>query len=249
MIINSENELVALKRIGKIVAEAREEMLKAVRPGITTMELDLIGEKILSFYGAKSAPKYEYNFPGATCISINDEAAHGIPGARIINEGDSVNIDVSAVLDGYFSDTGATIVVSPTSNNIKQQLCNCSKQALNKAIMKAKAGTKINQIGRTIFNEARKNGFTVIKDLTGHGIGKSLHEDPENILNYFDINDSSILKDGSVLAVETFISNGAEHIFQDTNGWTYKTPDKSIVAQFEHTIVVTKGEPIILTTI
>ncbi|GKU24887.1 type I methionyl aminopeptidase [Clostridium folliculivorans] len=249
MIINSESELEALRRIGKIVAEAREEILKAVRPGISTIELDLIGEKILSSYGAKSAPKYEYNFPGATCISINDEAAHGIPSTRLINEGDSVNIDVSAVLDGYFSDTGATIVVSPNANNIKQKLCDCSKQALDKAIMKAKAGSKINQIGRTIFNEARRNGFTVIRDLTGHGIGKNLHEDPENILNYFDINDSCILTDGLVLAVETFISTGAEHIFQDTNGWTYKTPDKSIVAQFEHTIVVTKGKPIILTTI
>ncbi|WP_160671936.1 type I methionyl aminopeptidase [Clostridium sp. C8-1-8] len=248
MIINSDNDLTSLRKIGKIVAEAREEMLKAVRPGIATKELDMIGEKILSSYGAKSAPKYEYDFPATTCISINEEAAHGIPGSRIIREGDSVNIDISAVLDGYFSDTGATIVVSPASE-IKKQLCDCSKLALSKAIMKAKAGSKINQIGRAIFNEAHSNGFTVIRDLTGHGIGKKLHEAPENVLNYFDVNDNTILKNGLVLAVETFISTKAEHVMQDTNGWTYKTPDNSFVAQFEHTIVITKGEPIILTAI
>lgn len=248
MTIGSEKDLLALKRIGRIVALAREEMLKAVRPGITTKELDLIGENILAYYGAESAPKHEYNFPGSTCISINDEAAHGIPGSRIIAEGDSVNIDVSAVLDGYFADTGATTVVNP-AHSIKNELCNCSVTALNKAISKAKAGTRINQIGRAIYNEAKSKGFTVLKDLTGHGIGRKLHEQPDNIFNYFDIRDDLILNEGLVLAIETFISTGAEYTYEHRNGWTYKTPNKSIVAQFEHTVVVTKGEPIILTAV
>lgn len=247
MTISSKSDLIALKKIGNIVAQAREEMIKAVKPGVTTKELDMIGQKVLSYYDAKSAPKHEYNFPGTTCISINDEVAHGIPGTRVITEGDTVNIDVSAVLNGYFADTGATVVVEPAPT-IKKELCDCSISALHKAIKKAKAGTRINQIGRAIYNEAKSKGFTVIRDLTGHGIGRKLHEEPDYILNYFDIRDNCILNEGLVLAIETFISTGAENIIEDKNGWTFKTPDKSIVAQFEHTVVVTKGEPIILTT-
>ncbi|KPU43301.1 methionine aminopeptidase 2 [Oxobacter pfennigii] len=248
MTIGSQQDLVALKNIGSIVAEAREEMLMAVKPGITTKELDMIGLKVLSRYGAVSAPKHEYNFPGVTCISINDEVAHGIPGSKVIEEGDMVNVDVSAVLNGYFADTGASVVVEPASS-IKNKLCECSLSALHKGIGKAKAGTKINQIGRAIYNEARSKGFTVIRNLTGHGIGRKLHEAPDYILNYCDILDTRILNDGLVLAIETFVSSGADRIIEDKNGWTYRTPDKSLVAQFEHTVVVTKGEPVVLTAV
>ncbi|MCG8483371.1 MAG: type I methionyl aminopeptidase [Clostridia bacterium] len=246
MSIDSEKDLIALKRIGKIVSLAREEMKKAVKPGITTAELDDIGEKVLSKYGARSAPKCECNFPKATCISLNDVAAHGIPGSLVIKEGDTVNIDVSAELDGYFGDTGATVPVGKVSA-IKKSLIECSRTALKKAIEKATAGSRINQIGRTINNEARKYGFTVIKNLAGHGIGRRLHEEPNDILNYCDKLDRRILNNGIVLAIETFISTGAEYAFQEKDGWTLKTPDGSFVAQFEHTIVVTRNEPIILT--
>lgn len=246
MSIDSEKDLIALKKIGKIVAMARDEMIKAVEPGITTAELDEIGEKVLSKYGAKSAPKCECDFPKATCISLNDVAAHGIPGSVVIQEGDTVNIDVSAELDGYFGDTGATIPVGAVST-IKNNLIECSYSALNKAIKKAKAGAKINQIGKAISNEAREYGFTVIKNLAGHGIGKKLHEEPYDIINYCDKLDKRILKSGTVIAIETFISTKAEYAVQQDDGWTLKTPDGSFVAQFEHTIVVTKDEPIILT--
>jgi methionyl aminopeptidase len=248
MSIDSEKDLLALKKIGRIVALAREKMTKAVKPGMTTKELDIIGEKILSQYGAQSAPKYEYGFPGSTCISINDEVAHGIPGPRVIHEGDLINIDVSAELDGYFADTGTTIIVNP-STTLKQNLCNCSMKALYKGIEKAKAGSKINQIGRAIYNEARNHKFTVIKNLTGHGIGRRLHEHPHNIPNYYDSWANEILTDGLVLAVETFISSKAEFVIDSDNGWSLKTPDNSLVAQFEHTIIVTRNEPIILTTV
>lgn len=246
MSIETEFDLIGLQNIGRIVALARDKMLKAVAAGITTKELDEIGEKVLLQYGAKSAPKHEYGFPGVTCISINDEAAHGIPGPRYIKEGDSVNIDVSAVLEGYYADTGATVVVGNTAP-IKSALCECSRSALQKGIDKARAGARINQIGKAINNEARSKEFKVIRNLTGHGIGRRLHEEPEYILNYFDIRDSKILKEGLVLAVETFVSTGAEYVYQDSDGWTLKTPEGSIVAQFEHTIVVTKNQPIILT--
>ncbi|MBB6218823.1 methionyl aminopeptidase [Anaerosolibacter carboniphilus] len=248
MSIDSEDDLIALKKIGKIVAMAREAMIQAIKPGITTSELDAIAEAILSEHGARSAPKYEYNFPGVTCISLNDVAAHGIPGSRVLREGDIVNVDVSAELDGYYADTGATVAVGSVSP-VKKNLIECSRAALSKAIEKTKAGTKINQIGRAISNEARRCGFTVVRNLTGHGIGRKLHEEPHDILNYCIPSDNRLLAEGTVLAVETFISTGAQYVVEENDGWTLRTPDGSFVAQFEHTIVVTRNEPIILTTV
>ncbi|HBV96478.1 MAG: methionine aminopeptidase [Peptococcaceae bacterium BICA1-7] len=246
MTVGSERDMAALKRIGKIVAMARQKMLGAVRPGITTAELDFIGKKVLSGYGARPAPQSDYNFPGATCISVNDEAAHGIPGPRVLREGDTVNVDVSAELDGYYADTGATASVG-RAGAASEKLRAAAESALYRAIEKAVAGVMINEIGRAIFNEACLNGFTVIKNLTGHGIGRRLHEEPHNILNYYDPRDVRVLGNGTVLAIETFISAGAESVYRDRDGWTLKTIDGCRVAQFEHTIVVTKGSPIILT--
>ncbi len=246
MCIDFDKDLKALVKIGKIVSIAREEMIKCVKIGMTTKELDIIGRKVLTSFGARSAPKYEYKFPGYTCISVNHEAAHGIPGSRILKQGDSVNIDVSAELNGYFADTGATVVLSD-QEKLKKLLCECSKNALFKGIGKARAGVRINQIGKAIYNESKSSGFTVIKNLTGHGIGRRLHEEPAHILNYFDVRDNKILTRGLVLAIESFVSTGAEFVIKDKNGWTLKTPDRSLVAQFEHTVVVTDGNPIILT--
>lgn len=246
MLVLSENDLTGLKKIGEIVALARDEMLKAVKVGITTLELDKIGEDILNKHGAKSAPKYEYGFPGATCISINDVAAHGIPNSIPLKEGDTVNIDVSASLNGYFADTGATIGVGKISME-KEQLLTCSKAALKKAINIAKDGVKINQLGKIVYDEAKENSFTVIKNLTGHGIGRMLHDSPECILNYYEPKDKRVLKEGMALALETFISTKAEFTIEQDDNWTLKTPDGSFVAQFEHTIIVTKDKPIILT--
>ncbi len=246
MSIDSEEDLKKLAAIGKIVAIVRDEMLKHVKPGISTKELDDIGKRILQSYGARSAPMCEYNFPGFTCISVNDEAAHGIPGAKVLKQGDSVNIDVSAELGGYFADTGATVVVD-NADQLKSNLCECSKNALLKAIAKVKAGTPINRIGKAIYDEATSNGFKVIKNLAGHGIGRRLHEEPSHILNYFDKKDRKKLTYGLVLAVETFVSTGARYVIQGRDGWTLRTPDKSIVAQFEHTVIVTDNTPIILT--
>jgi len=248
MTANTEKDLTALRKIGEVVAEAREEMLSAIKPGITTAELDAIGAKVLEKHGAKSAPKCQYHFPGSTCISLNDVAAHGIPGSRIIKKGDLVNVDVSAELDGYFGDTGATLVVEPAPE-LKKNLCECSRAALYAAIEVVKAGAKINLIGRAIENEARSHGFSVIKNLTGHGIGRKLHEEPFNVLSFYRKNDKNILHEGLVIAIEGFISSGAEFVKEDADGWTLRTPDKSIVAQYEHTVVVTKDKPLILTAL
>lgn len=174
--------------------------------------------------------------------------AHGIPGSRVIEEGDLVNIDVSGSLDGYFADTGISFVVGD-GYEAKEKLCAVAKSAFDRAMTKVKAGSKLNQIGKAVEREARDHGLTVIMNLTGHGVGRSLHEKPDHVLNYYDAWDSTILKDGMVLAVEPFISEKAEHIVESGDGWTFITPDKSLVAQIEHTIVVTKNKPIILTQI
>ncbi|MBW5446551.1 type I methionyl aminopeptidase [Cohnella sp. CFH 77786] len=249
MTIESENELISMRRIGKIVAMAREEMLANVRPGITTAELDRIGKTVLDRHGAVSAPNRTYGFPGTTCISLNHVAAHGIPGQTALREGDMVNIDVSAELGGYYADTGATMVVPPYRSAVQEKLCDSSRRALTRAIGQARAGTRVNQIGRVIEREAKADGFRVIRNLAGHGIGRALHEQPDDILNFRDPRDGRLLTNGLVLAVETFLTNGAELVEEAEDGWGLVCPEGTLVAQFEHTIVVTRGEPIILTAV
>ncbi|HPG30823.1 MAG TPA: type I methionyl aminopeptidase [bacterium] len=248
MIIKSDIELAALKKIGRIVGLTLSEMISKLRPGITTAELDSIGRNFLVMNGAKPAPSSVYNFPAATCISVNDEAAHGIPGNRIIKQGDLVNIDVSAELNGYFADSGATTALEPVSKQASN-LCRSSLTALNKCLSAAKSGSAINQMGLIVENEAKKYGFKTIQNLCGHGVGKSLHEEPHHILNYYDPKDKKKFKKGMVVAIECFVSSKATYVVDSQDGWTLKTPDNSLVAQYEHTIVITDDQPIILTKI
>jgi methionyl aminopeptidase len=248
MIAKTEQEIEALKKIGKIVAEIREALKEATVPGKTTKEIDELAGRLFKEKDAISAPIDQYDFPGYTCISVNNEVAHGIPGPRVIKDGDIVNIDVSGSHGGYFADTGISFVVG-TPDEKKQQLCDVAKSAFDRAMLKVKAGSSLNQIGKAVEREAKSHGLTVIKNLTGHGIGTSLHEEPQHILNYYDAWDKTLLKEGMVLAVEPFISEKAENIIEQGDGWTFVTPDNSLVAQIEHTIIVTKGEPIILTEI
>ncbi|MFX3675108.1 MAG: type I methionyl aminopeptidase [Paenisporosarcina sp.] len=248
MIAKTAKDFEAFKKIGRIVAEIRDAMRLATKPGMTTKEIDEIGGRMFEEKGAISGPKGEYDFPGFTCISVNEEVAHGIPGSRILKDGDLVNIDVSGSYNGYFADTGISFVIGEGDEK-KEKLCEVAESSFNRAMLKVKAGARLNQIGKAVEREAKKNGFTVIMNLTGHGIGKSLHEAPQHILNYYDAWEPTILKEGMVLAVEPFISEKAEHIVESGDGWTFLTPDKSFVAQIEHTIIVTKDEPIILTKI
>ena len=245
MIAKTTEDFESLKTIGRIVAEIRDTMRAATKPGITTKDLDEIGGRMFEEKGAISGPKGEYDFPGFTCISVNEEVAHGIPGKRVIKDGDIVNIDVSGSFNGYFADTGISFVVGE-GHAKKEKLCEVAESAFDRAMLKVKAGARLNQIGKAVEKEAKQNGFTVIMNLTGHGIGKSLHEAPSHILNYFDAWEPTILKEGMVLAVEPFISEKAEHIVESGDGWTFLTPDKSLVAQIEHTVIVTKGAPILI---
>ncbi|MTI29340.1 type I methionyl aminopeptidase, partial [Xanthovirga aplysinae] len=224
-----------------------KRMRDYAKVGMTTKELDEYGGQILKEYGAKSAPHETYGFPGWTCISINNEIAHGIPSAqKILKEGDLINIDVSAELDGYWSDNGGSFVLGKDIHN-HQPLVDASKQILFKAINNIKGGVKIADIGHIIESEAKKSGFKVIKNLAGHGVGRSLHEEPVNILNYRDKLNRQRFRKNSVVAIETFISTDSTIALELSDNWTLVGNRGGYVAQHEHTIVVTDGKPVILT--
>lgn len=246
MIIQTARELEQMQQISNIVATTLQQMISYTKEGMTTKEIDLFGERILKSYGANSAPSVTYNFPGCTCISVNNEMAHGIPSDRILQKGDVLNIDVSAELNGYFADNGASIVIGEDIHS-NQKLVNTSIEALYKAISVIKGGVKINEVGRIIEKVAKSNGFKVINNLGGHGIGKSLHEEPDCILNYFDRSENRRFRKGSVVAIETFISTNSTSIYTAKDGWTFLANNGGYCAQHEHTILVTDSKPIILT--
>jgi methionyl aminopeptidase len=246
MTAESAIDLKYLQAVGRVCAETLRKMMGEVRVGMTTRELDEIGRLRLEAEGARSAPQVTYNFPNATCISVSPVIAHGIPNEHVLREGELIHIDVSAELDGYYADTGASLVVSRRERNL-EKLLDATKAVLKKALRAAKAGGPLNGIGRTVQNEARKRGYNVIYDLTGHGIGRKLHEAPKQILNFYDPNDRRVLNEGLVLAIEPFLTTGVGRVIEERDGWSLRTLDHAIAAQFEHTIVVTKNEPIILT--
>lgn len=247
MTITKELEWIGMQKASEAVAYALKEMTKYAQPGMTTKELDNYGAKILSDFGANSAPYLTYGFPGYTCISINNEFCHGIPSdTRILKEGDLVNIDVSAELNGFWADNGGSFVLGEDINQ-HQKLVDASKFILKKAIANIKGGVRISDIGQLIENEAKKRGFKVIRNLGGHGIGKSLHEQPDDLLNYKDRFDQRRFQKNSVVAIETFISTTSTYADTLNDGWTMIGNKGGYMAQHEHTIVVTTGSPIILT--
>ncbi len=247
MSITSDTELIAMQQVSDVVAHTLNEMINFAKPGMSTKELDEFGGSILQSFGARSAPSFDYDFPGWTCISVGKEFCHGIPSAtRILQEGDLINIDVSAELNGYYSDNGCSFVLGPDIHG-HQKLVDASKQILLKALSNIKGGVKISDIGHLIETEAKKQGFKVIKNLTGHGIGRKLHEEPSEIANYRDKYNTQRFKKNSVVAIETFITTVSNNAITLEDGWTMVGDRGGYMAQHEHTIVVTDKEPIILT--
>ncbi|MBZ0302154.1 MAG: type I methionyl aminopeptidase [Anaerolineae bacterium] len=248
MSIENEQDLIALMRIGRIVGLTLQHMGAAVQPGMTTAELDAIGAEFMAQHGARSAPILAYKFPGHTCISLNDEAAHGIPGDREIQPGDLVNIDVSAELDGYFADTGGSFAVPPvTSEN--QRLLATARKALDAATNAVRSGLPLNVIGKAVEKVARPAGYGILRELGGHGVGRSLHEKPHAIPHYFNPRARERLTEGMVLTIEPFLTTGATHVKTDEDGWTLRTVDGSLSAQYEHTLIITKGKPVLVTAV
>lgn len=247
MSITKETDLIGMKKASEAVACTLREMRNYAQPGMTTKELDNYGAKILAGFGAKSAPYLTYGFPGWTCISVNNEFCHGIPADDgILEEGDLINIDVSAELDGFWSDNGGSFILGADIHQ-HQKLVDASKEILFKAVFNIKGGVRISDIGHLIEMEAKKRGYKVIKNLSGHGVGRSLHEEPGEIANYRDPFNVTRFKKNSVVAIETFITTVSTLAKTLNDGWTMVGNKGGFMAQHEHTIVVTDGRPFVLT--
>lgn len=247
MSITKADELIGMRKASEAVAYTLREMIHFAKPGMSTKELDNYGAEILADFGAKSAPYLTYGFPGWTCISVDNEFCHGVPSdKRILQEGDLINIDVSAELNGFWADNGGSFVLGDDRYQ-HQALVDASKAVLRKAIDHIKGGVKIADIGHLMETEAKKRGFKVIKNLGGHGIGRSLHEQPDELLNYKNRFDQRRFKKNTVVAIETFISTASTFAQELNDGWTMVGNKGGYMAQHEHTIVVTDSKPLILT--
>lgn len=246
MTITKAEELEGLKQIGRIVANTMHAMAKAMEPGMTTQELDQIGRSLLERDGVVSAPQAVYDFPGTTCISVNEEIAHGIPGDRILAAGDLVNIDVSASKNGFFADTGATFRLGPVRPAL-DRLCRDGRRAMQIGIAEVGHNKPLAGIGRAIGRFAADRGYTLIRNLASHGVGRSLHEDPTEIATWPTRGDTRRITKGLVLTVEPFLSTGGLWADAGKDGWTLHSQPPALVVQYEHTVVATDRGAIIVT--
>ncbi len=245
MSIRSQLEFEKLRVIGKIVRQALDKAAAAVRPGITTRELNDIGARVLAQNGAESAPPKVYGFPAALCISVNDEAIHGIPGDRVIQAGDLVKLDLVAEKDGFYADAAVTVPAGEVSDTAVT-LAHCAERAFSHALQSARAGNRVYEIGRVVERETRRSGFQVLRDLCGHGVGRTIHE-PPSVPNYHEPRLRARLTEGLVITIEPIISAGTGEAALQPDRWTICTADGSLSAHHEHTIVITKDAPILLT--
>lgn len=246
MTVSNDDELAGLQEIGRIVANVLAAMGAAIAPGMTSAELDALGRKLLEAAGARPAPELAYGFPGATCISINEEIAHGIPGRRVIRPGDLVNIDVSAERNGLFADTGASFAVPPVSKRI-EKLCRDGKRAMWAGIREVGAGRPLAAIGEAIGKFAEANRYTLVRNLASHGVGRSLHEEPTEISTWPDRSERRRMAEGAVFTIEPFLSLGAETAEDGADKWTLYSAPRAPTVQYEHTLVATRNGPLVLT--
>lgn len=245
MSIRSATEFEKLRIIGKIVRKTLDRMAEACALGVTTAELDAIGGRVLAEEGAESAPPKVYGFPKATCISVNEEATHGIPGRRALRSGDLVKLDIVAEKDGFFADAAVTVRVGQVSP-AAHALADCAERAFHRGAGAARAGNRVHEIGRAVEREVRGSGFEVMRELRGHGVGRSIHEEP-SVPNYYDARDRTRLTEGLVITIEPIIAAGSGRGERLPGNWTIRTMDRSLSAHFEHTIVVTRDAPILIT--
>lgn len=245
MSINEPGEMAGMRAAGEVVRRMLDAMKAEVRPGVTTAELDEVGAKVMQAQGAQSAPALVYQFPGVSCISVNDEAVHGIPGKRALQQGDLEKLDVTIEKDGFMADAAVTVPVGEVSEE-RQNLVACAERAFAKAMLVARAGFRVWEIGRAVEREVRRSGFSVIRSLAGHGIGRTIHEEPR-VPNFPDAQSNQVLTEGLVITVEPIIAAGSGRVFVAPDKWTMVTADHRPSAHYEHTLVITKGAPILLT--
>ena len=245
MSIESHADWEGLRAAARVARITLDTLAKQVRPGVTTGELDETAAHLFATHGARSAPAFTYGFPRTILISVNDEIVHGIPGARRITTGDIVKLDVTVETGGYIADAARSVVVTPASATARN-LAICARAAFHAALTVARAGARVNEIGRAVEREVRRRGFSVIKGLSGHGVGRTIHEEP-TVPNYYDPFQTDVLTEGLVLTIEPMISAGSTQVVEDDDGWTLRTRDGSLSAHYEHTLVITRGAPIVLT--
>ncbi len=241
----TQSQIQGLKHAGKVVRAAFDAMVKAASPGVTTQALDDIGAAVLEAHGAQSAPQFYYDFPGATCISVNEQAAHGIPGALQLAAGDMVNIDVSARVDGFVADMGQSFVVGEGDPE-RTRICAAVQAAVEAALAKVRTGRSLNVIGRAVQAVADREGYTIVRNLGSHGVGANIHEEPSYV-PYDNPAETRVLERGMVLTIEPFFSNGTDWVYEEDDGWTLSVPSGQLVAQFEHTLIVTDRGPLVVT--
>jgi methionyl aminopeptidase len=245
MSIDSDEDLEGLRAAGRVVADALRAMRARVAPGVTTAELDRVGAEVFAAAGARSGPNLAYGFPGVNCISVNDEAVHGIPGPRVLRGGDLVKLDVTAELNGYWADACVTVGVGRVAT-VRRRMVAATQDALERGLATARAGATTREVGAAIEREVAARGYAVCPDLAGHGIGRWIHEEP-TVPSYDDPSMSAPLTEGLVITIEPIVSAGSGAVVQADDGWTIKTADRAWSAHFEHTIVITDGAPLILT--
>jgi methionyl aminopeptidase len=246
MTVGNEDEFERLKTVGSLVARTMHAMAKHMAPGMTTAELDAFGRAMLEREGARSAPEVTYDFPGATCISVFPDIAHGIPGGRRIEAGDLVNIDVSAEIDGIFADTGGSFAVPPVAPRT-QALCRDGRRAMWAGIRAVRPGRPLSDIGRAVQAFADRGRYTLVRNLASHGVGTALHEDPTEIATWYEPRDTRRIGEASVFTIEPFLSTGSHWALDTGDGWTLRADGGHPTVQYEHTLVATRRGPVVVT--
>lgn len=245
MTIHHDEELLGMQRVGRLVARTIEQMRRHVSPGITTAALDEIAETFARASGARSAPRMTYDFPGFTCISVNEEIVHGIPGPRVIRAGDVVKLDVTLELDGFMADSAVTVLVPPATAEA-QRLHRAARIAFQRGLAAARIGKPLRAVGAAVEGAARREGAAVLRELAGHGIGRRLHEDPE-VPNWGDPRATTELSEGMVFALEPMLTSTPTRVVEARDGWTLRTQNRAIAVHYEHTIMVRRGKALVLT--
>jgi methionyl aminopeptidase len=245
MTISSESDLAGMQRVGQLVARTIAHMRAELRPGMTTGELDAIGERFARAEGARSAPQLAYDFPGFNCLSVNEEIVHGIPGSRVLREGDVVKLDVTLELDGYMADSAVTVVIPPVSAEARS-LQRAARIAFNRGMEAARAGQTLRDVGRAVEAAARREGAVVVRELTGHGIGRRIHE-PPSVPNWGDPSVRTVLTEGLVIALEPMLTSAPARVVEEPDGWTLRTHNRVLAVHHEHTIMIRRGSPLVLT--
>lgn len=246
--IKSKREIELMKEAGRIVALAHQEVSKYVKPGVSTLELDTIVEKVIRQNNAIPSFKGYGGFPGSACTSVNEQVVHGIPSKKVIlKEGDIIGIDIGAIHKGYHGDSAWSYPVGAISKEA-QDLLDVTKQSLFEGLKQAKAGNRLSDISHAIQVYAEKHGYSIVREFVGHGLGKNLHEDPQ-IPNYGLPNKGILLKAGMTVAIEPMVNMGRKEVKVLSDNWTAVTVDKSLSAHFEHSILITEGDCVIFTTL